>query len=280
MPTIALGALVRFGHAVAISDDTALVGAPNFNAGIADVFHRDVNDLWPHQARLTPTGGSGGPNAFGRALALHNDTAVVGAPTEDNGGFGNPDSGVAYVFVRGGIAWAQQARLVPGVVVAGSAFGDAIAIDIDRVLIGARDETVNGLTSAGAVHAFRRTNTQWSAASRIIAPQPAQSQRFGNSVALLGSRAAMASYWQTGVADDQQGVVQVMDDLGAGFVLAQTLLAPSSTRAAFNQFGTDVAMAPGQIVVGEPGFDGSTFNAGRGHVFVNDAGFVFSDSFE
>ena len=280
VPQQALGAFARFGHAVAIDADTALVGAPDIGTGVVDVYRRDGGNVWPHESRLLPTTAFTGPNAFGRAVALHQHTAVVGAPTEDNGGISHPDSGAAYVFGRSGVVWTQQARLVPSLVVAGQAFGEAVAMTVDRALVGARDETVNGLSSAGAAYDFRRVTGQWNAATRLVATSPMQSERFGNSVALDGTRAAVASYWQAGSAGDQQGAVHVFADSGSGFQHAQLLIAPSTTRAAFNQFGTDIAITAERLVVGEPGFDGTSFNAGRGHVFLDDAGFVFADSFE
>jgi hypothetical protein len=72
----------------------------------------------------------------------------------------------------------------------------------------------------------------------------------------------------------------VLDDGGGGFVHTQTLVAPPATRGAFNQFGADVALAATRIAVGEPGVDGSSFNAGRAHVYNEDAGAIFRDSFD
>jgi hypothetical protein len=59
-------------------------------------------------------------DAFGRAIALFNDTLVVGASGEDssaigvNGNQGDnsiTDSGAVYVFVRSGATWSQQAYI-------------------------------------------------------------------------------------------------------------------------------------------------------------------------
>ena len=278
-PPVATGPFARFGHAVAMQDDSVVVGLPDWNGGAADVFVRS-SQIWSAQARLLPTTPYTGPNAFGRSVAIDGVTVVVGAPTEDNGGIGNSDSGAAYVFVRTGPSWSQQARLLPNQSHPGQAFGEAVAVHGNRALVGARDETVNALSSAGAVYDYTRVAGLWGSATRILAPAPGVSFRFGNSVALFGARAVIGSDWHDGASGEQQGVAFVFDDSGSGLVHTQTLIAPAATRGAFNQFGADVALDATRIAIGEPGVDGSSYNAGRAHSFVEDAGALFRDGFD
>ncbi len=278
-PPVATGPFARFGHAVAMQDDTVVVGLPDWNGGAADVFIRS-GQSWSTQARLLATTPYTGPNAFGRSVAIDGVTVVVGAPTEDNGGISNSDSGAAYVFVRAAQTWSQQARLVPMPSHPGQAFGEAVAVYGNHALVGARDETVNTLSSAGAAYDYTRTAGIWSTGTRIVAPTPGLSFRFGNSVALFGARALIGSEWHDGVTGQQQGAAFVLDDGGSGFAPTQTLIAPPATRGAFNQFGADVALDNTRIAVGEPGVDGSSFNAGRAHVFSEDAGAIFRDGFD
>ncbi|MBP7624708.1 MAG: hypothetical protein KA763_12115 [Xanthomonadales bacterium] len=280
VPQVALGAFAHFGHAVALQDDTAIIGIPDWGGGGADAFVRDANAQWTHQARLLATTPYSGPNAFGRAVALDGVTVVIGAPTEDNGGISNSDSGAAYVFTRSGQTWSQQARLLPVPSASGQAFGEAVAVLGDRALVAARDETVNGLGSAGAAYDFRRNAGSWGAASRLTAAAPGLSFRFGISLALVGQRAVIGSYWQSGDGGSQQGAAQVFDDGGSGFAFTQMLIAPPTTRGAFNQFASDVAASGARVAIGEPGFDGSSFNAGRAHVYLDAAAAVFHDGFE
>lgn len=89
-----------FGNAVAISGDTALIGAYYKNNGVgqAYVFVRSGN-VWTEQAKLIASDAA--PNdRFGYAVALDGDTAIVGAINVDNGAI--PNAGAAYVFVRSG----------------------------------------------------------------------------------------------------------------------------------------------------------------------------------
>ena len=62
------------------------------------------------------------------------NTAIIGAYGKDEVGV---DSGAAYVFVRNGTSWTQQAKLTHQNAVPGDEFGFAVAVYGDNVLVGA-----------------------------------------------------------------------------------------------------------------------------------------------
>src|SRR5690349_16496469 len=89
---------------------------------------------------------TGAGDQFGWSVAVSGDTLVVGAFAEDssstgvNGAQGNdaaPDSGAAYVFVRSGASWVQQAYLKASNTGANDNFGIAVAISGDTLVVGA-----------------------------------------------------------------------------------------------------------------------------------------------
>jgi hypothetical protein len=134
-------ALDQFGGAVAISGDTAVVGAPydsvgaNSHQGSVYVFIR-VGGTWTQQAQLFADDGAAG-DEFGWSVGIDGDTIVVGAHADNV--FANTDQGSAYVFVRSGTTWTQQAHLFAN---DGSArdrdyFGNAVAIQGDTAIVGA-----------------------------------------------------------------------------------------------------------------------------------------------
>lgn len=128
-----VGAYDEFGTSVAISGDTIVVGVPGedsaatgingdqgngaTSSGAAYVFVR-VGDVWTQQAYLKASNANA-LDVFGKSVAISGDTIVVGAPGEDsaatgvNGDQGNTTdyAGAAYVFVRNGDTWSQQAYL-------------------------------------------------------------------------------------------------------------------------------------------------------------------------
>jgi len=87
-----------FGRSVAVSGDTAVVGAVGdddggFTSGSAYVFTRS-GATWSQQAKLTASDAAA-QDFFGTSVSVSGDTAVVGADRDDDAGF---DSGSAYVF--------------------------------------------------------------------------------------------------------------------------------------------------------------------------------------
>src|SRR5438552_15319286 len=106
--------LGQFGFAVAISGDTLLMAAPledvepYVDVGSVYVYVR-TGATWTQQALLTPND-PGANDEFGFAVALNGDTAVIGAPLADT--VNGANAGAAYVFVRNGTTWTQQAKLV------------------------------------------------------------------------------------------------------------------------------------------------------------------------
>ncbi len=104
-----------FGFAVAVSGDTVVVGAPAEEdaAGAVYVFVR-AGRTWSQQALLKASSVRPG-DLFGYSVAIAGDTVAVGArsrgPRDDESDTGAAESGSAYVFVRTGTSWSQQARL-------------------------------------------------------------------------------------------------------------------------------------------------------------------------
>ena len=103
---------------------------------------------WSLQARLKASN-AGAFDGFGAAVAVSGDTVVVGAPGEDGAGTGvngdqannsAEDAGAAYVFVRTGTTWSQQAYLKASNAEARDEFGVSVAVAGDTVVVGARQE--------------------------------------------------------------------------------------------------------------------------------------------
>ena len=125
------------------------------------------------QAKLTHTDAStanetdrfGGYNAAGEAMGLNYDGnyLVVGAYNQDQGGS-------AYVFLRTGTTWAQQAKIQPSTYpsnLGDNRYGLAVCIngDGDKIGVGAPQESSafpsGGNTYGGAVHMWTRAGTTW-----------------------------------------------------------------------------------------------------------------------
>jgi hypothetical protein len=246
-----------FGSSVAISGDTVVVGASHedsnatgvngdqsnnsaFEAGAAYVFVRN-GTTWTQQAYLKASN-TDSLDSFG-TVAISGDTIVVGASGERSNATGvNGDqsndsaggSGAAYVFVRSGTVWTQQAYLKASNTEAGDGFG-AVAISGDTIVVGARfedsgatgvdgDESNNLIPSSGAAYLFVRNGTSWSFQHYLKASNTGTNDSFG-SVAISGELVVVGASGEDsnarGVNGDQSNNSAV--NSGAAYVFGPPL---------------------------------------------------------
>ena len=183
----------RFGTAVAIDGDTAVVGAPDDDdagdqSGSAYVFVRDATSIWQQVKKLTAADAAAG-DRFGRSVAISGDTVVIGASDDDDAG---DDSGSAYVFDRndgGTNDWGEVKKLTAADAAAGDRFGTAVAISGDSIVIGAP-----AFGSASA-YVFERNDggaNNWGEVKKLTDPDPPQ---VGSIDLALRSRSAATPRW-------------------------------------------------------------------------------------
>jgi hypothetical protein len=315
----------EFGQAVSISGETAVIGAyledsgarnvdgneldsSAPNAGAAYVFVRD-GGRWQQQAYLKASN-SERDDRFGWAVAVDGDLIVVGAPEEDSGGagVGAPESdnsasnaGAAYVFERRNRSWTQVAYLKPDNPDPRDRFGTSVAIDGERILVGAPRESsdatgVNGDGSnnrslnSGAVYVFARTNRGWEQEAYLKASNTGSNDRFGSAVAIEGIDIAVGAPGEgsdaVGVGGDQNNNFAV--DSGAVYVFerrdsrwGQIAYVKAFNTETGDLFGTAVAITDLELLAGAPGEDGSApgvngefdnlrFDAGAAYVYLRD----------
>jgi uncharacterized repeat protein (TIGR01451 family) len=257
----------RFGAAVALSGDSALIGMPgedvgaNSNQGAAYVFVRS-GAAWAMQARLTASDGAA-DDVFGEAVAIDGDTAVVGAWRDDNGA--NIDEGSGYVFVRNGTSWTQQAKLLAFQGAAEDFLGRSVAISGDSVLLGAHFDNVGSNPDQGSAVVFTRSGSSWSQQARLVASDGQSTNYFGYSVALSGDTALIGAIGNDQVAVNA-GAAYVFARSGGTWSQSAKLLAGDG--AGSDHFGTAVAVSGDIAVIGAPLDDvGAANNQGSAYFF-------------
>jgi hypothetical protein len=254
----------RFGYAVAIDGDTAVIGAFQDNhagdfSGSAYVFVRNAG-VWTQQAKLTADDAAMGQE-FGYSVAVQGDTAVVGAQGDPLTG---PRNGSAYVFVRNGTNWTQEQKLFASDTDDGDEFGSAVAVDGDTVLVGAEDGHHAALTSPGTAYVFVRVGGNWSEQAKLVAPDLAQSNKFGTSVAIQGDTALIGS---TGTQDAGLSTGAAYVYLRGGTNWGWRAKLNASDMSAEDLFGRSVSLDNGVAVIGSYLDDAIGFNSGSAYVF-------------
>ena len=171
----------RFGWSVAISGDTAIVGAPfgGDQRGKAYVYVFQ-NGQWNEQAKLEaslPTAN----DRFGYSVAISGDTAVVGSYPLGAG----RTQGAAYVFSRSGGTWSAATPLVASQQAAGTIFGFSVAISGDTAVVAAAGKD-------GAAHMFVRSGSSWiQQGPKLARSGSVDNDFFGDSVAVSGDTAVV-----------------------------------------------------------------------------------------
>lgn len=251
------GALARFGSAIAIDGDTAIVGAPGVSGGAVYVLVWD-GSAWIEQAKIVPPSPADG-DEFGRAVAISGDTILVGAPGVDH--VAENDAGAAYVFVRAGAAWSLQATLTAGDPNTFDAFGRAVALDGDTAAVAAPGRDCSVYDNCGAVTIFVRAGAVWTQAAVIPNPAPATGDKFGSSLALAGERLAVGEDWAG-------SAVTAFTGGGAAWSLVSPVV-PGYIGAL--NFGAALSLDGDTLVAGSPGdsqFVDEEEHAGAGAAYV------------
>ncbi len=183
-----------FGISVAIDGTNAIVGAyqnrgGSPNSGSAYLF--DVT-TGAQRVKLIPTD-AGDFDWFGWSVDISGNTAIVGAPRDDDNG---SDSGSAYLFDVA--TSAQLAKLIPSDGAEGDDFGGSVAVNGNMVIVGAQADDDNG-SNAGAAYLFDVTTH--AELSKLIADDGAAVDLFGKSVSIAGNKVLVGAR-----LDDDKGI--------------------------------------------------------------------------
>lgn len=267
------GAVVdQFGVSVSVSGDTAVIGANlDDDAGDASgavyVFARN-GATWSEQAKLTASDAAAG-DEFGGSVAVSGDTIVAGARHDDDAG---SSSGSAYVFVRSGTTWSEEAKLTASDAAVDDWFGCAVAVNGDTIVVGARfDDDAGGFS--GSAYVFVRSGTTWSQQAKLTANDAAAADQFGSAVAVSGESTLIGAPFRDDAGNDS-GAAYVF--VRSGTIWNQEAKLIASDAAADDRLGESVSISAGTGVVGARAEDGVGVSSGAAYVFVR-SGTIWSE---
>lgn len=255
-----------FGASVAIDGDTAIVGADTDSTagtrtGSAYIFVRS-GTTWTEQAELFASD-SAPDHGFGVAVDIDGDIAVVSTPSDDTAGM---DAGSAYVFVRNGTEWEQQAELFAGDTIPGDRFGWSVAIDGETIIVGAVGNFNESLSRGGSAYIFVRGDTGWIQQGKLTASDGGPVDRYGVSVDVDGGTAIIGSYGNDTTVGTDAGAAYIFVRSGASWSLQSKLTA--SDAAPSDWLGISVAIDRNTAIVGAFGEDTGSVFSGAAYVFV------------
>lgn len=299
-----------FGSSVALSGTTAVVGAfaedgaePGIDADqgngdgtLNDMARRDTGAAYVFEfaCRNDGTGGAGGsgtppliphsgrivPNdskdrdRFGYGFAIDGDTLVAGA-------VGQGISGAAYVFVRSGDTWVQQARLDERAPSPGHGFGVNLAISGDTIAVGVYDSSVTddpfstGAPGSGSIYVFTRNGTVWTEQAYLKPSHVEQYQGFQQDFFLHGDTLAAGAPFEYGAT----GGIYVFERNGSQWTETAHVTPETPLPPVVPQFGAQGLI--GDTLLGSANEGGSltTYVFRRDGSEWREEGYLYGDDF-
>ena len=279
----------EFGTSVAVHEDTIVVGAPEKDTnpdpnvdnarGSAYIFTKPANG-WAGMTETATLRGQSDGDRFGRSVAVHGDTVVVGA-FEVNGA-----RGAAYVFTKRAATgvwddWDDTSvsnatpKLTAFDRASGDRFGRAVAMDGDTIVIGAPyhdyddpDDNTNDVSDSGAAYVFIKPATGvWATdteTAKLTASERAANDQFGYSVAVDGNTVVVGADQD----DSNRGSAYVFIEPQGGWTDTEgTDPLTAYDRSGNDYFGNFVAVDGDTVLVGAVGDDsdkGSAYVFGTG----------------
>lgn len=262
----------RLGISVACNADCSWIVAGavrntsgSVRSGTAYTFRRS-GTIWYEETKLIQSDPQV-DDYFGYSVALNQDgtRAVVGAPLEDPSGL--TTAGSAYVYVRSGNTWSQEAKLVASDASANSQFG--LSVDMDnagsKIIVSANIATVGAISTSGAAYVFNRSGSSWTQEVKLISSDLATNDRFGSCVAMTGDGTKVV----IGASGKGSGVAYIFNKIG--FDWFEEIKISASDAEAGDTFGLalDISRDAGRLIVGAQTEDANgTADSGSCYIFA------------
>jgi len=263
-----------FGHGVAISGGTVVVGAvgDDAGAGSAYIFERNQGgaDNWGQVKKITASDRAAGDD-LGHNVAISGDTIVIGAQLDDDNG---SNSGSAYIFERnqgGADNWGQVKKITASDGAADDNFGHEATISGDTIVVGAQLDDDNG-NNSGSAYIFERNQggaDNWGQVKKILASDGAADDDFGHEVAISGGTVVVGADGDDAAA----GSAYIFErNQGGADNWGQAKKITASDRTAGDEFGYSVAIFGDTVVVGANLDDDNGNDSGSAYIFERNQG--------
>ena len=246
-----------FGKSVAISGDTAIVGADfstliTIGTGQAYVFVRDpATGVWVEQQKLLASDGEVN-DFFGYRVAIDGETAVVGSGLIGGRSY-------TYEYNSGTGNWDESKLIRTNT---SESVGRNVSIRGDIAITGAPY-----ITSYGSAYIFERNpvSGDWAEQQMLLQPDATSHGNFGYSVAIDSDLAVVGAY----TASNGGAAYAFVRNPVSGVWESQKLQA--SDVGALHNFGHSVSVDGDTVIVGAQGTDGVVAYTGAAYVYTYTA---------
>ncbi len=294
----------RFGHSVAVSNDTVLAGVPQDHGNRGSAYAMDISTAkWANLVLTELTMSDDDRYHVYRVLNLTNDQQYAFRVRAVNDAAKRPSAETAAatpmhmkpvklegLTARAGdrrvtLRWddprdssideyevlrpAEQIKLTAGSDgETNGEFGESVAVDDGTAVVGAPKHNINGNANAGAAYVFTKVDGEWSGPLKLIASDGAVNDWFGYSVAVDGDTLVVGAYQHDTNDNDNAGAAYVFTRDSTG-EWSKPVKLIAADGAANDWFGYSVAVGGDTVVIGARGHNGKT---GAAYVFTKVGG--------
>lgn len=265
------GTADRFGIAIGFVGDELIAGSDqasvgnNRGQGNARVY-APVGASW-QAVRSIDTGDGAMYDRYGTSVSVHGDIAVVGAYLEDTAA--GADAGNVHWFRRVGSGWRYGGAIPAPDEISEERYGIAVALDAERLIVGAYWDVIGNNLDQGSAYVFRRQGNSFVFESKLTAALGDEGHLFGFAVDIDGDTALVGARGAFG----NSGRAHLFHRSGGVWTEGATLAAPVAQSGA--AFGASVALLGEHVVVGAPAatpgdvdFSGAAYQYSRSGAFV------------
>lgn len=206
------------------------------------------------------------------SLAIQNDRILVGSTLYESQKI---TTGAAFLYERINNEWTKTATIEPMSPNDYPQFGQQVAFDADRILVGAPRDDDNG-AAAGAVYVFKQQGNAWIQTQKLVPADVNSQDSFGTAIGVDAGRLLVGAPRHDYNAAET-GAAYLYEYNGNDYLYSQKLL--GSPSAANSRFGQTVDVSGDLALVGAPeGFNDFFLRTGSVYVFRYDGvEFQFED---
>lgn len=176
-------------NSVALLGDTLILGSPYRNKVGAAFFFRRSNDTWNLIQKIDAQDQSQQYQDFGSAVALNANYVFVSSPAYSSSGLGKSGSVSVYSYNSSGMSYVKTLYGAT----ANGAFGSALASNGSTLAVGAPQAIGKETSAEGSVLLFNEAGGSWTNIAAATKKGTALAEKFGASVAILGSKLLVGS---------------------------------------------------------------------------------------
>lgn len=256
----------HFGRSVSLSGNYIVIGScendeNGSDSGAAYVYYYDGIE-WSEQEKLIASEGSDNVY-FGISVSISGNYIVCGAFCDYTN---NICTGSAYIFKQDAGNWTEEVKLFDNTANEWQSFGKSVSIDGDYLVIGASEDSENGL-GAGAAFVYHRDGIIWNQEAKLTAGDSSIWDFFGIDVCIKGDLILAGAFY---LYNDlpSPGSAYLFQKQEDNWIEITKLT--SSAEEIYDYFGDSVSLTEDYVLVGASYNVEFTDYPGAAFLFHND----------